>query len=173
MNTSVKHLFEEIEIQRKSLQSNLSSVPVEQLAHTENGKWSIVQILNHLVSAERLSVNYLQKKIQGIHEASDSGLKEELKMLALVISQRIPGLKFKAPRAVIEITPSTTDLTAISKQWEEVRADLKSLLEKIPAGQEKRLIYKHVRAGRLNIIHALKFFREHIIHHTPQIKRLL
>lgn len=94
-------------------------------------------------------------------------------MLVLVISQRLPGLKFKAPRAVVEITPSLTDLEQISKEWAEVRADLKALLEKIPAGQEKKLIYKHVRAGRLNILHALKFFREHIIHHTPQIKRLL
>jgi uncharacterized damage-inducible protein DinB len=173
VNKQLSTLFLELENQRTLLINSLREVEREKLNLSKNGKWSVSQILNHIVSAERLSIDYLQKKIQGINEAGHSGIKEELKMLLLIVSQRLPGLKFKAPRAVVEITPSTSDLAVLSKQWEDVRADLKALLEKIPAGQEKKLIYKHVRAGRLNIIHALKFFREHVIHHTPQIKRLL
>jgi uncharacterized damage-inducible protein DinB len=148
-------------------------VPNKRLNDHRPGKWSINQILNHIISAERLSVSYLQKKFLGIEQAGDSGLVEELKMAFLIASQRLPGLKFKAPKVVVETTASTENITIIAKEWEAVRADLKSFLEKIPEGKERRLIYKHVRAGRLNTLHALKFFREHVVHHIPQIKKLL
>ena len=45
--------------------------------------------------------------------------------------------------------------------------------KRILSAQLKKKIYKHFFAGRLNIQHALIFLREHIIHHQPQINRLL
>ncbi len=173
MTKTLEALFDRLEIQRQALFASLTSVSESKLHQAPYGKWSVIQILNHLVSAERLSVMYLQKKIQAIDQTDRSGILEELKMVLLIVSQRLPGLKFKAPKVVVEMTPTSGDLESISKEWERVRAELKSLLEKIPEGKETKLIYKHVRAGRLNTVHALKFFREHIIHHTPQIKKLL
>jgi hypothetical protein len=54
-----------------------------------------------------------------------------------------------------------------------VRNELKTMLEKFGDDQLKRKIYKHVIAGKLNILQTLLFFREHVIHHQQQIKRLL
>jgi hypothetical protein len=153
--------------------SKIKTLSLEKLSHHVSGKWSVHQIIAHIITAERLSLNYLQKKSNAIHEVDDSGLWEELKMMMLVASQRLPGLKFKAPKVVVQNTPTDLDLASLQNEWDALRKELKEFLEKIPPGAEKRLIYKHVRAGRLNTIHALKFFREHIIHHTPQIKRLL
>ena len=61
----------------------------------------------------------------------------------------------------------------LQADWETERAELKALLEKFNDTETKRKIYRHIRAGRLNIQHALIFFREHYRHHWPQIKRLL
>lgn len=174
MHPSFQKLFEEIESQRKSILSSVHHLTQDQLNKPlAPGKWSVSQILSHLITAERMSVNYIQKKIQGIEQIEDTGLWEELKINLLKISQRLPGLKFKAPNRVVENTTFYNDLSTITKEWDLVRNEFKTLLEKIPAQYINRRIYRHVRAGYLNVRHALIFFREHIIHHTPQIKKLV
>lgn len=172
MNTELQKLIDSLEVQRIQLLKSLSHLPAEKLNKQVAKRWSVNQVLAHLITAERLSVAYLTKKIQAINEVDDTGLIEELKIIGLIISQRLP-LKFKAPKVVVENTPKEQDIAQLEKEWINVRADLKQLLEKINDDQIKRGIYKHVRAGKLNIQHALIFFREHIIHHRPQINKLI
>jgi len=172
MNGRLQSLFDTIETQRNSLLSDLKKLPADKLNHRFPGRWSINQIISHLIAAEQLSVRYIGKKILGIEQISDTGVFEELKMLLLTVSQRLP-LKFKAPQKVIENTPNESDFTKLNAQWDLVRAELKEILERFEDHQIKRGIYRHVRVGMLNIQHALLFFREHIIHHSPQIKRQL
>lgn len=93
-------------------------------------------------------------------------------MLTLIISQRLP-IKFKAPKVVVDHTPVFNNAAEIAAAWNQTRVELKDLLVRFEANQLKRKIYKHPIAGKLNIIQATRFFSEHIIHHTPQIKRLL
>ncbi len=174
MHVSLQNLFNEIEIQRKKMLDSVKNFSQEELNKVPRpGKWSAAQILSHLITAEQLSLRYMQKKIQGITEAADSGPWEEIKINILKISQRLPFLKFKAPRGVIENMAHYQELTTITFEWEKVRGDLKSLFEKIPDDQINRKIYRHVLAGYLNAKHCLMFFRDHIIHHTPQIKKVL
>ncbi len=172
MNTKLQLLFDSLERERAGLLASIKNLSPDKQQHAPEGKWSIQQILAHLIAAEKLSIMYLHKKILGIKEAEDTGALEEIKMVLLQISQRLP-LKFKAPKVVVENTPSYATFEELITDWDKTRAELKTLLEKFEDSQIRKKIYKHIRAGRLNIQHALLFFREHIIHHTPQIKRLL
>jgi hypothetical protein len=172
MNTRLQELYDKIESQRHSLLLVIKDLPNDRLNRTVDGKWSINQIISHLIAAERLSIQYLNKKILGVNEAVDSGFLEELKMLALTISQRMP-FKFKAPRVVVEHTTFETDLVRLAQEWNKTRDELRVLLDRMDDRHLKRMIYKHVRVGMLNIEHALRFFGEHVGHHTPQIKYLL
>ena len=138
----------------------------------EAGKWSVNQIIAHLIAAENLSIQYLNKKILAINDVKDSGLLEQLKMILLVVSQRLP-LKFKAPKIVVDQTSPETDLNKLIAAWDSTRLELKNVLERIENQHIKRKVYRHVRVGMLNIQHALKFIGEHVGHHTPQIKKLL
>jgi len=166
------YLFDSLETQRKELLDRVKHLTSEQLnAHTE-GKWSIAQILSHLIASEQLSVNYLNKKMQGIKDAPATGFKETLTMMLLVISQRLP-LKFKAPKVLAENTITYETSEQITEEWEKVRKELKQILTRFNDDQLKRKVYKHPIAGMLNITQALRFFREHIYHHTPQIIHLL
>lgn len=172
MNLALQKKFDTIELQRIDLFQLLKNVSAEKLNFQPEGKWSINHIIAHMIAAERLSVLYLTKKIQAINEVEDTGLVEELKMIGLIISQRLP-FKFKAPKIVIENTAKNQDISQLEQDWIAVRADLKIILEKFSDDQIKRSIYKHIRAGKLNIQHALIFFGEHVIHHRPQINKLL
>lgn len=174
MLPSFQKLFDEIESQRKSILDSLRHLTTDQLNKAPvPGKWSVSQILSHLVTAERMSVMYMQKKIQGVELAVDTGFWEEIKINLLKISQRLPGLKFKAPQRVVDNTTFYNNLLTIINEWDQVRGELKLLLEKIPDQYVNRSVYRHPFAGYLNIRQALIFFREHIIHHTPQIKKLI
>jgi hypothetical protein len=129
-------------------------------------------VLAHLIVSEQLSIAYLNKKMLGIESTVNTGLKEEFKMIALIISQRLP-FKFKAPRMVVDKTPVYENIDQLITVWETTRSELKMVLEKFQDNQMKRKIYKHPVAGMLNIQQALRFFGEHIAHHTPQVKNLL
>jgi len=172
LNTQLQHLYNSLEQERAVLLEQINRLSPEQYHYAPKGKWSVSQILAHIVTGERLSVQYLNKKMLGIHEAKNSGALEELKMIVLKLSQRLP-LKFKAPRTVVDNTPSYQNLNDLTTDWSNVRNELKILLEKFQDDQINKKVYRHVRAGLLNIQHALLFFREHIIHHTPQIERLI
>lgn len=172
MNTKLQQIFDSLETQRNQLFTSLNSLAVEKLNQQPTNGWSINQVIAHLIAAERLSVLYLRKKIQAINEVENTGLIEELKMIVIILSQRLP-FKFKAPKTVVENTKSSTSLHQLEQEWNAVRNELKIVLEKFNDDQIKRKIYKHVVAGKLNIQQTLIFFREHIIHHQKQIKRLL
>jgi uncharacterized damage-inducible protein DinB len=171
MNPKLQQLFDQLEADRTQLLSQVEKITPEQFQQSVNGKWSIQQILAHLLVAEKLSMQYLFKKAKSIEEAENTGVVEELKMVALILSQRLP-FKFKAPKGLNEVTP-TLNLQQLTIQWRQDREELKTFLEKITDAQLKRKIYRHVRAGLLNVQQMLIFFREHYIHHLPQIKKLM
>jgi uncharacterized damage-inducible protein DinB len=172
MNKQLQKLYDSIEAQRINLLSSVQNLPADKLNGRLQGKWSINQIIAHLIAAERLTVTYIEKKIQGVNDVDDSGLREELKMILLILSQRLP-FKFRAPKVVVENTAKETELSKLADNWGIVRTDFKKLLDGIEDQHLRRKIYKHVRVGMMNITHAVKFFREHVSHHTPQIKKLL
>jgi hypothetical protein len=172
LNTQLTILFNTLEKQRADLISLIQGISPEAINNHPDGKWSITQIISHLIASEQLSVKYLNKKILGIDTAPKTGIAEELKMIVLKISQRLP-FKFKAPKVLAENTPIYENIEQLTETWNQTRADLKKVLEKFQDNQINRKVYKHPIAGMLNIEQALKFFREHIIHHTPQVKNLL
>lgn len=173
MNSYFLPIFDELERQRVEILNQVKDQPTEKLNYAPPGKWSINQILTHMLVAEQLSMLYMKKKSQGIDQLKNSGLAAALRIGVLKISQRIPAIKFKAPKVVLDHTPPALSLNDLTAQWEAHRQKLRVFLEGIDEKNKKKLIYKHVIAGRLDAKQALVFFREHINHHWPQIKRLL
>jgi hypothetical protein len=172
MNLPLLDLFSSLEIQRNQILDNLKSVSPEQFNNSKNGKWSISQILGHLVTSEELSLNYMTKKINAINEVNTTGIWGEIKLIVFIVSQRLP-LKYKAPKILSENPKAYSDVTALEEGWNNSRQELKLFIEKFPTDGIKKKIYRHPVMGRCNVKHALIFFREHIIHHYPQIKRQL
>jgi hypothetical protein len=117
-----------------------------------------------------MSLNYMKKKIQGIDKLKNSGWTESGKIVVLKISQRLP-FKYKAPKQVLENTPNTLSVDELREQWDIVRNDLQIFLNNIEEKNCRKMIYKHPVAGYLDATQALMFFREHIHHHMPQIRK--
>jgi uncharacterized damage-inducible protein DinB len=174
MHTKLQRLYDQLEVDRKRLLAKVELVSEEKFNRQPiPGKWSLGEVLSHIVASEHGSTSYMKKKSLGIDQVDNSGIVESLKLGLLIASQRLPLLKFKAPKIVLDHTPQFSSAEAIIRQWDSVRADLKIFLEAVTDKNLRKKIYKHPIAGRLDVVQAVTFYREHIIHHSPQIKRLL
>jgi hypothetical protein len=172
MHIKLKRIFDKLESDRINLLSELSSFSEDQLQQIPSpGKWSILYTLTHILTAERMSLIYMKKKSLGVNEVDNSGIVEELKFRFLQASQRLPMLKFKAPKAVVEHTPISISFATLKTQWEKSRQDLYAFLESIEEKNVRKKIYKHVIVGRLDAIQGVGFLREHFIHHLPRLKK--
>ena len=173
MNKDFQKIFDQIESQRSDLLTLLAGLDNSLLTKTPGpGKWSIMEILAHVMTAEELSIRYMQKKVQGINDVRDSGLIEYLKLVALNMIQRAP-LRYNAPKVVVAHTPTELSFPELIARWDENRRQLQKLLNSIPEHQTRRMIYRHVIVGRLNALQALHFFREHFEHHLPQVTKII
>jgi hypothetical protein len=173
LNIRLKHQFDLLEKDTQDLLNKidaLSGVKWNTLSGTEH--WSIGQILTHLLTAERLSLNYMKKKFLGVEKLKNSGWFESVKISVLKISQRLP-VKYKAPPHVIANTPEALSPGELKAQWRVARGDLRKFLEQIDERNIRKKIYKHPVVGYLDVVQAISFTREHLRHHVPQIKRLM
>lgn len=171
MNLKLQHQFNRLESTRAEIIALLANIAEPSFHKSENGKWSIAEILMHIITSERLAVLYMRKKSLGVDTLKDSGLIEPLKVLVLQVSQRLP-LKYKVPTSIGEKTPIAPPKDELLKIWEDERAKLKQFLSGIEDKHVRKLIFKHPIAGMLNAVQGVIFLREHLVHHKPQIVRL-
>jgi hypothetical protein len=173
MDPAIRHAFDVSEKHRENLLKLIAPASADEKYYARpSRKWSISQILAHLIQAERTSLEYMRKKVLGIENAGNTGVIEDAKFLFLIISQRLP-LKYKAPKILGGAEPPAMTFPEVTNEWNTVREELRMFLEGIQSHQVRRKLYKHVVVGRLNVVHALRFFDEHLRHHLPQVKRLL
>ena len=173
MNARLRSLYDQLENERRRLLLDLGRAAVDNLDRKpSNNKWSINEILAHLVTSEQLTLRYLKKKSLGVDQLRNSGAIEKMKWIILKVSQRLP-IKYKAPGHVVINTPAALSLTDLIMLWTSTREELRDFLTTIKDENLNKLVYKHPVAGRFDVVHCLMFMREHYLHHLPQIRRLL
>ncbi len=174
MHTSLQKIFSEMEDQRLQLLGLVKGLSTESLNQSPTpGAWSLAQVFSHIITSERLTLNYVSKKIQAAETLDNSGMWEEIKSVLLMITQRFPGVKFRAPKAIVEKTVAYGSYAEIEEAWGTLRTELKSFLDAYPEKYLQRKVARHPFAGYLNIAQGVSFLRDHITHHTPQIRKLL
>lgn len=172
MTPSLTKTFNALEQQRANLTETVNAVSDEVYLRSPSAKWSIAQVIAHIITSERLSLMYMRKKSLGIDTLKDSGIRQSIVFMLLKISQRVP-LRYRAPKAVVDNTPESLSKEEAFARWEKARQELRDFLDTIPEKHAHRLIFKHPVGGMLDVQQAVGFMYEHVRHHWPQIKRLL
>lgn len=172
MSTNLRQQLDRLETQRIALFSRVDDLDDDTLNRSPaEGQWSIIQVLSHLATAEKLSLVGIRKKLadrSGLHKA---GIVEGLKSLVLTVALRLP-LRIKAP-ARSSTVPERQDLEATRREWDEVRADWRETIDSFPPELVDQTIFKHPVVGPLNIAQALRFMYNHVDRHSKQIDRIL
>ena len=174
METQLRIQFIKLQRSLNQLFVELSDVPEDLLNQKPSSEqWSVLEVMHHLMMAEKGSLAYLNKKIKYLNEKrpAKSGITEMLRSFALTGFLRSP-IKAKSPKKIAEF-PDGLNFADTQQDWWQLRSDLDQFLENLPNDVLKLAIYKHPLAGRLNIYQCLNFFQAHFDRHRGQIRETL
>lgn len=133
-------------------------------------KWSINQIVAHMVLVEQLTSGYIQNKIEKdetLHTSTFSNIARNILLKVALKS----GMKFKAPETVASV-PEKASLASLRRQWDSVRYNLEDLLTELPPHMLDKYLFKHPAVGPLTVNQTLSFLQDHFDHHLKQINQL-
>jgi uncharacterized damage-inducible protein DinB len=176
MNHRLHLRFEQLERATEQLLREAEQLGPRAATPPAPGQWCAAQVVHHLLSSEAAIAQYLQHKLQQADKLTPGGLGAKLRATLLRLMLRLPGLKFKAPRRVAELTPADPQqlppLPDMRRQWASTRRQLEQLLYEYPRKLTHRAIFKHPRAGLLTIEQTLDFMLDHVLHHRRQLARI-
>lgn len=174
MHPNLAKKLNELDRLLDDLHSNLKNKPDEILNRKPGpGRWSALQVMHHLLLAEKLSEGYVRKKLSFNTPVPKAGIAGAFRIFSLYFYLNVP-IKFKAPKAVgDEALPGNTTLEETMTAWRANRQSLRALLDGLPADHLGKALYKHPFAGKLSLGQMLFFFNFHFRRHLRQISRTL
>lgn len=172
MNPKMYRIFRQFESRKQNLFDHLSQLSTAQLHYTPNEvSWSIIQVLDHLLTSETASLNYCRKKINAGDSLPKAGLFTSLKMEFYLMMLR-SKIKFKAPMVVSNPSGSLS-LIAMKQSHELQMNRLKDFIEAYPVKYVHKAIFKNPVIGRITLDQMVLFLDAHLQHHLYQINALL
>lgn len=161
-----------LENSRINLFNELDGLQPEVLTYKSNGeKWSISQVIYHLVKSEQLTSIAITKTLSQKNKLVNAGISSTISSIVLNAALKT-RLKFKAPPITTNM-PDIIDFQELKKKWETIRNNYKQHVENYPVDYSNKKIFKHPRAGWLTMEQTLDFLQNHFDHHKAQIKNLI
>lgn len=172
MKQKTLSVFTQIEAQKSDIISLYDGLSPDQLRYNpEPGKWNLLQVMSHLVTAEKQSLIYIKRKLAQHESVDKTGMGAAFRHLILRIALRLP-IKFKAPK-IADVSEDYPDYETMKQEWNEVRAEFEEIIENSDDAVLAKALYRHPRAGLLNIKQALEFIGIHVSHHQKQMGRIM
>ena len=114
---------------------------------------------------------YEKNKPHGTERVGTVGLsfRASFKLLKLIF---FLGLKFKAPKIVVDPIPENVDLQELKNKWLKSRDSFEILINNLDEEILKKGILRHPLAGRIDMNMTLNFLLSHFIHHKKIIHKL-
>ena len=170
MNTQLEKKFTELETDRKNLFSDLKKYSDEVINKKPSPeKWSVAEVIAHLITAEEMSLKYLSKKIQDTSKEGEENFKNKYRWLLVQIVFAF-NIKFKAPE-IVEPKIPFTKLTDLEARWTNNRNETAKILNTLTDAEVNKTLWKHALAGKMNLHHMVQFFGVHYYRHKKQISR--
>lgn len=133
------------------------------------GKWTIIQILDHLLIVEKEILLSIQKKSA---EPTLKTVKMRNHFYAFLVKIYLrSGKKVKAPSILPEPT-NTAELMQLRQEFDVVRKNTLDFIKAFPDDKKNKLIFRHPLAGMFTLKQTVSFLADHWDHHQPQIKKL-
>lgn len=170
----IRRQIDRLETGTMRLFALVQDVPEETLSRQPfEGYWSALQAVNHIYLVEKLSLQYIHKKLQAPEKLKPYTISTWPRVWMLIWALRSP-LKFKAPpQARMEEGQELLALNALRPAWEDLRGSLLDTLSVHETGMRTKLVFRHPFTGRLTLGQMLIFLNEHLRHHTVQVRRIL
>lgn len=133
-------------------------------------KWSIYQVLSHIVLCEEAitqkTISNLEKK-----KSANIGWKSKLNLFIFQLSLLV-NIKYKTPETVNPTLVEEMDFDSLISRWEQSRVQLE-LIGGYSDTILARGIFKHPSLGFISYKQIMSFFEMHYQHHLKQINQMV
>ena len=172
MNAKIEKQFLQLEKDRHDLFNDLKNYSDDVINKKPSPeKWSVAEVIAHLITAEEMSLKYLSKKVQNTAIEKPESLKNKYRWLLVQIVFTF-NIKFKAPE-IVEPKMGYQSLISLETKWSNVRNQTLQALQKLSDEEVNKTLWKHALAGKMNLHHMVQFFGVHYNRHKKQIDRTL
>ncbi|MFD1470094.1 DinB family protein [Hymenobacter caeli] len=174
MNHRLNLKFEQLELATQHLLASVAALGPDATRPPGPGQWAATQVVHHLLLIENNITGYVQKKLLAAELLPKAGPLTRARALCVRVLLRLPGVKFRAPRGVAELTTGAPvpGLPALQTEWAATRRRIEQVLNEYPGHLLNRAIYPHPRSGRITIYQVLEFLLDHLLHHQQQVNRI-
>jgi hypothetical protein len=163
--------LDDIEDLRRDMVSEYNSYTEQQLIFKpEPGHWNLLQVLDHIVTSEKMSSIYIKRQLTGKKYPPAPGLKSTFRFAMLRLAFKLP-FRYKAP-SIVDSTGKTPNLNTLKDSWKTIRQEIITITKNTDSELLDLGVFKHPRAGLLDMKRTLEFMDIHIRHHQKQIQRI-
>jgi hypothetical protein len=134
------------------------------------GKWSVNQHIAHLLLVDKMTMGYVQHKLDQQEVLAFSSFSNVFRSVLLKLAL-LSGRKFKSPAAVATV-PDYASLRILRQEWDDVRFEMEDVLTAIPENMLNKCLFRHPIAGPLTVFQTLTFLQDHFDHHLRIIQQL-
>ena len=170
MLPKIEKAYQSLIKKRKDLSMQLGSLSMEVLRFkTGPDKWSIVEVIEHLVIAERSLLQQLETNVPASTLDAKSRTPDKYQTVIKVMERDIP---VDVPEESLEPHGRLT-IDELLNQWNDIRKRLQGLLAEIKLDNKDDPVYRHPYGGPLDIAESLHFIDVHFDNHMRQVARIL
>lgn len=139
----------------------------ERAVQPAEGKWSMLQVVEHLVLAEEATLRVFEKDPPRQPRVKISSV------LALRAIEGLFGLRLRLPVPSPSLAPAAPDtLDPLRARWEKAADGIAQYAGSLEASELRQPRFRHPVAGWVTAGQGLDFLARHIRHHERQIHRV-
>jgi hypothetical protein len=170
MLADIKETFDNLENKYGKLLQKLNSLTDEALNFKAGAdKWSIVEVIEHLVLAEE----NMQEQLSSAAAAPTIDPRDRsAKNFNIVIKVMTRDIEVDVPDESME-PHGQFALEDLLGRWNDTRLKTRAYIDGIQSEKGDDLVYRHPFAGPLNMAETLRFIDVHFDNHMRHIDRLL
>ena len=132
------------------------------------GKWSMLEIIEHLVLAERAVFKGLADPAQLAETERGLGHRVRYRLVMFVLSS---GIRVRVPSPAM-VPRGDRSLPELRRLWDENQAWLRSCIDSLGPNGIRRPVLEHPVAGPLTVEQAVRIDQVHVDGHVRQIRTL-
>jgi hypothetical protein len=132
------------------------------------GKWSMIEIVEHLVLAELAVLRGLPDPSLLVEKNRDVGNRVRYVLVLFILTSGIP-VRTPSPAMVPQGDRSLAELRRL---WDESQRWLRSCIAHLGPGAGRKAVFEHPIAGPLTVSQAVRMGQVHVDGHARQLRRL-
>jgi hypothetical protein len=170
MLTDIQEIFDNLEIKYGKLLQQLHSLTDDVLYFKAGAdKWSIVEVIEHLVVAEE---NMLEQIIGAVSATNLDPQDRSAKNYHIVIKVMTKDIPVDVPDESLE-PHGQFSLEELLGRWDDTRKKTRAYIDGINSEKVEDLVYRHAFAGPLDMTETLRFIDVHFDNHVRHIDKII